>query len=52
MEYPMQDFDIDEETDFLLGGSVNHGNDMDNTYFNTSNRRSQRRNTLGNILCR
>lgn len=48
----MQDFDIDEETDFLLSGSVNHGNEMDNAYRNRSNRRSGRPNTVGHLLCR
>lgn len=51
MEYPMQDFDIDEETDFLLGGtSRNNGSDMDN-YYTTTSRAPHRRRGLAGVLC-
>ena len=49
MEYPLQDFDIDQETDFLLGNPSNHGSDMETQ--TKSNRNPKRRRSLAAILC-
>lgn len=38
----MQEFDIDEETDFLLGGSVNHGSGEMDGYYVRGNRNRRR----------
>jgi hypothetical protein len=50
MEYPLQDFDIDQETDFLLGNSSSHGNEMD--VQTKCNRNPKRRRSLGAMMCR
>lgn len=47
----MQEFDIDEETDFLLGGAVNHGSDMD-TYYTTGNRNRRSGGRMKGPFCR
>lgn len=53
MEFPMQDFDIDEETDFLLGGPMNHGSAIDmETYCANANRNPHRRNGGSRSFCR
>ncbi|CAH1365615.1 probable phospholipid-transporting ATPase IIB isoform X1 [Tenebrio molitor] len=49
MEYPLQDFDIDQETDFLLGNSSSHGNEMD--VQTKCNRNPKRRRSLGAMMC-
>ncbi|XP_066259510.1 probable phospholipid-transporting ATPase IIB isoform X1 [Euwallacea similis] len=50
MEYPLQDFDIEEETDFLLDNS-SHGNyDMD-VHTAKNNRNPVRKRTLSSVLC-
>lgn len=51
MEYPLQDFDCDNETEFLLGHSSSHGNEMD-VHTARTNRNPKRRKSLGSILCR
>ncbi|XP_044263269.1 probable phospholipid-transporting ATPase IIB isoform X1 [Tribolium madens] len=49
MEFPLQDFDIDQETDFLLGNQSSHGNEME---IQTKNNRSpKRRRSIGAVLC-
>lgn len=50
MEFPLQDFDLEDETDFLLGGSINHGGDMDGGLA-TQSRTPRNRKTLGTFLC-
>lgn len=50
MEYPLQEFDGEHETEFLLGNSSNHGSDMD-VHTARSNRNPKRRKTLRNMLC-
>ncbi|CAG9766380.1 unnamed protein product [Ceutorhynchus assimilis] len=52
MEYPLQDFDVEEETDFLLG-HPSHGNsyyEMD-VHSAKNNRNPVRRRSLGSVLC-
>ncbi|KAJ8983375.1 hypothetical protein NQ317_010468 [Molorchus minor] len=51
MEYPLQDFDCDQETDFLLGHSSRHGSDMD-VHTAKTNRNPKRRRSLASALCR
>ncbi|KRT85253.1 hydrolase [Oryctes borbonicus] len=48
MEYPMQEFDTGDETEFLLGNSVNH--DMETYTVAIKNRRTKRRNFF-RLLC-
>ncbi|KAJ8962845.1 hypothetical protein NQ318_001245 [Aromia moschata] len=50
MEYPLQDFDCDQETEFLLGHSSSHGNEMD-VHTARTNRNPKRRRSVGSILC-
>lgn len=50
MEYPLQEFDCEHETEFLLGRSSNHGSDMD-VHIARSNRNPKRRKSLRSILC-
>ncbi|XP_018567558.1 probable phospholipid-transporting ATPase IIB isoform X1 [Anoplophora glabripennis] len=50
MEYPLQDFDCDNETEFLLGHSSSHGNEMD-VHTARTNRNPKRRRSLGSVLC-
>lgn len=47
----MQDFDLEDETDFLLGGSVNHGPEMEGTYTVRRPRGPGRPRNLGALLC-
>lgn len=51
MEYPLQDFDGEHETEFLLGHSSNHGSDMD-VHIARFNRNPKRRKSFGSALCR
>lgn len=51
MEYPLQDFDGEHETEFLLGHSSNHGSDMD-VNIARFNRNPKRRKGFGSRLCR
>lgn len=51
MEYPLQEFDCEHETEFLLGSSSNHGSEMD-VHTARSNRNPKRRRSLGSSLCR
>lgn len=50
MEYPLQDFDREHETEFLLEPSSNHGSDMD-VHTIRSNRNPRRRKSLSSSLC-
>ncbi|XP_022904487.2 probable phospholipid-transporting ATPase IIA isoform X1 [Onthophagus taurus] len=51
MEYPMQDFDNSDETEFLLDHSTNHGSEMETyTVPNRTRKSSRRRNFLG-VIC-
>lgn len=51
MEYPLQDFDIEEETDFLLGRS-SHGNYEMDVHTAKNNRNPVRKRSVGCVLCR
>lgn len=51
MEYPLQDLDCEHETEFLLGHSSSHGNEMD-VHTARNNRNPKRRRSVGSILCR
>ncbi|XP_057660555.1 probable phospholipid-transporting ATPase IIB isoform X1 [Diorhabda carinulata] len=51
MEFPMQDFDCDQETTFLLANSSSNGNDMDVIQTSVRNRNPKRRRSIGSILC-
>lgn len=51
MEYPLQDFDCEHETEFLLEPSSNHGSDMD-VHTVRSNRNPKRKKSLSSTLCR
>lgn len=48
--YPLRDFDIDQETDFLLD-NPSHGNDNMEGQIRT-NRNPSRRRSIGSVLCR
>ncbi|XP_050504086.1 probable phospholipid-transporting ATPase IIB isoform X1 [Diabrotica virgifera virgifera] len=48
MEFPLQDFDCDQETTFLLPNSSSNGYEMD---VQVRNRNPKRRRRIGNILC-
>ncbi|CAH1109702.1 unnamed protein product [Psylliodes chrysocephalus] len=50
MEYPMQDFDCDQETTFLLPNSSGNGNEMD-VHTVRNNRNPKRRRSISSILC-
>lgn len=50
MEYPLQEFDTEHETEFLLG-HPNNGSDMDD-HTARSNRNPKRRKSSRNSLCR
>lgn len=49
MDYPLQDFELDEETDFLLGGASQHGTMDGDT---ARNRTPRKRRKLVTFLCR
>lgn len=50
MEYPLQEFDCEQETELLLGRSSNHGVDMD-VHTARFNRNPKRRRSLASSLC-
>ena len=51
MEYPLQDFDVDEETDFLLG-HLSHGNNEMDVHTAKHNRNPIRKRSIGRVICR
>lgn len=50
MDYPLQDFELDEETDYLLGGASQHGGTMDGEATRVRNPRKRRK--LVTFFCR
>lgn len=51
MEYPLQNLDLQEETEFLLGGSINHGGDDMEGGFAIHTRTPRKQKSIGRSLC-
>lgn len=50
MEYPLQNFDLQDETEFLLGGSLNPGNDIE-CGLTIQSRTPRKRKPFTSLLC-